>query len=109
MYEIKQKKAEVNGIIFNSYEREIKDECSFLVEVGTNGYKGGNAKKGSRTFLSIKALNGASVASMIIPKRNGCNGGFVLALSGDAELYGLLNSLKFAVKVLDDEIKGVRD
>lgn len=109
MYEIKQKKVEVNGIGFDSFERTIKDACSFTVEVGTNGYKGGNAKKGSRTMLSIKGLKGASVAAVPLGKEDNCSGGFIFAASGDAELYGLLHSLKFAVKVLEDQIGEVQD
>lgn len=109
MYEIKQKKVKVNGIGFDTYERTIHDACDFTVEVGTNGYKGGDAKKGSRTMLSIKSGNGASVATLPLGKNANCSGGFVLALSGDSELYGLLNSLKFAVKVLEDQIMEVRD
>lgn len=109
MYEIKKKKVKVNGVGFNSFERTIHDSCIFTVEVGTNGYKGGNAKKGSRTMLSIKGTNGASVAALPLGKKQNCNGGFLLALSGDAELCGLLKSLKFAVRVLEDQIKEVRD
>lgn len=60
-------------------------------------------------MLSIKSGNGASVATLPLCKNANCSGGFVLALSGDSELYGLLNSLKFAVKVLEDQIMEVRD
>lgn len=69
MYEIKQKKVEVNGIGFDSFERSITNACSFTVEVGTNGYKGGNAKKGSRTMLSIKGLKGGKRSCCFIRKR----------------------------------------
>ena len=39
-----------NGIGFDTYERTIHDACNFTVEVGTNGYKGGNAKKRLKNY-----------------------------------------------------------
>lgn len=106
MYEIKKKNAKVNGISFHTFERSIDGDCHFTVEVGTNGYKGGNAKKGSRAFISIKSDDKASLVSFV-PQMG--QKGVIIASSGDSELYGLLMSMKFCVSVLEDQIMKVRD
>lgn len=106
MYEIKKKTAKVNGVSFHTFERSIDGDCRFTVEVGTNGYKGGDAKKGSRTLISIKSDDNASLISFA-PQIG--QKGVVIASSGDSELYGLLMSMKFCVSVLEDQIMKVRD
>ena len=109
MYEIKKKKVEVNGIDFTTFERKIQSNCEFIVEAGTSGYKGKDTRKNSRAMLSIKGLGDISLAAKPLGKKEGCTSGIIVAMSGDSEINAFIKSLKFAVKVLEDQVKEVQD
>lgn len=73
------------------------------VEVGTNGLKGGDSGHGSRTYLKIMDELGSD---MQIRSYSDEFGGsyFEVILGGDCELKTFIDSLKFAVSVLEDGI-----
>ena len=109
MYPVEQHKIKLSGEEFITYSRKIEDTCNFEVEAGTNGFKGGNANAGSRTFIEIKTSTNADLIPICNAGQDSKHKAVTLFCCGDAELYGLLNCLKFAVKVLEDQIKEVRD
>lgn len=51
MYEIISSTRKVNGISIDTWKREIEDANILAVEAGTNGYHGGDARKGCRTYI----------------------------------------------------------
>ena len=71
------------------------------------GYK--DTRKNSRAMLSIKGLGDISLAAKPLGKKEGCTSGIVVAMSGDSEINAFIKSLKFAVKVLEDQVKEVQD
>lgn len=79
------------------------------VEVGTNGFKGGNASCGSRTYIRIKDLGGTDMFVKRFRAENGNTSEFEVYLGGDCELETMLRALKFVVKVLEEESKEVVD
>ena len=60
-------------------------------------------------MLSIKGLGDISLAAKPLGKKEGCTSGIVVAMSGDSEINAFIKSLKFAVKVLEDQVKEVQD
>ena len=90
-------------------KRKIQSNCEFIVEAGTSGYKGKDTRKKSRAMLSIKGLGDISLAAKPLGKKEGCTSGIIVAMSGDSEINAFIKSLKFAVKVLEDQVKEVQD
>lgn len=71
------------------------EACGMRVTVGTNGYQGGDAGHGSRTYLRIEG-DGADME--VTPRSDGP--GFTVELGGDAELSTFTQALAFAVATL---------
>ena len=62
MFEIKEKqKVLPDGTRLTTFTREVASANTIEVEVGTNGFKGGNASCGSRTYIRIKDLGGTDM------------------------------------------------
>lgn len=110
MFEIKEKQRVLpDGTRITTFSREVASANAIEVEVGTTGFKGGNADHGSRTYICIRDLGGTD---MFVKRSRGENGNtaeFEMFLGGDCELETMLRALKFAVKVLEEESQEVID
>lgn len=107
MYETKLNTRKVNGKEIETWEREIYDANILSVEAGTNGYQGGDTGHGSRTYIriSISDEGGTDISARTITDRFGDTHGVEIALGGDSELSTIIEAMKFATKVLEDQIK----
>lgn len=110
MFEIKEKqKVLPDRTRITTFTREITGANMLEVEAGTNGFKGGNAEHGSRTYIRIRDLGGTNMFVKTACGRNGNTGEVEFFLGGDCELETIIRALKFVVKVLEDESAEVVD
>lgn len=105
MYEIKKKTRTVCGKPVTTWEREVIGANTMGVEAGTNGYKGGDFGHGSRTYIRI-CCDGGDIEVNVLKDRTGYTEGVEIILGGDSELSTMIDSLKFAVKALEDGANG---
>ena len=105
MYDIKKGNANVGGIKFPVYKREICSANQIEVVAGTNGYHGGDSGHGSRTFIQIRDLGGTDITVNKLTNEHG-DEGVCLDLGGDAELQTIIEGLEFIVNVLKTQSKG---
>ena len=111
MFEIKEKqKVLPDGTRLTTFTREVISSNAIEVEVGTNGFKGGNAEHGSRTYFRIRDLGGTDmfVKTSRRPFSNNTESAEFI-LGGDCELETIIRALKFVVKVLEEESAEVVD
>ena len=111
MFEIKEKqKVMPDGIKLTTFTREVTSANTLEVEVGTNGFKGGNAEHGSRTYIRITDIGNTDmfVNTSRRPYSNNTES-VEFILGGDCELETIIRALKFAVKVLEEESAEVVD
>ena len=111
MFEIKEKqKVLPDGTRLTTFTREVTSSNAIEVEVGTNGFKGGNAEHGSRTYIRIRDLGGTDmfVKTSRRPFSNNTESAEFI-LGGDCELETIIRALKFVVKVLEEESAEVVD
>lgn len=80
---------------------------SLEVEVGTNGYHGGGAKDGGRTYLRIQNCDDADIRVRKLPgiPRAGLGEGIEIVFGGNNELESVINAIKFAVDTLESNSK----
>ena len=109
MYEIKSKTVQIEGQNVELFKREVVSANILEATAGTNGYKGGDSGHGSRTYFRIRNLAGSDINAKVLTDNNGNCEGVQIVLGGDCELETFIRSLKFAVKVLEDQVKGVYD
>ena len=103
MFEIKEKqKVLPDGTRITTFTREITGANMLEVEAGTNGFKGGNAEHGSRTYFRIRDLGGTDMFVKTSRRPFSNN-------TGDCELETIIRALKFVVKVLEEESAEVVD
>ena len=102
MYEISSRTRKVNGVIVETWEREIIDANILSVEAGTNGYQGGDTGHGSRTYIRISDEGGTDIDANVIKDKFGDTIGIEIALGGDAELSTMIEALKFITRALED-------
>lgn len=111
MFEIKEnQKVLPDGTRVSTFTRKVASANTLEVEVGTTGFKGGNAGHGSRTYFRITDLGNTDMfvkTSRRPYSNNTCEVEFFLG--GDCELETIIRSLKFVVKVLEEESEGVID
>ena len=74
--------------------KEFPDACILNVKVGTNGFMGGDAGHGSKTYLEFE-LSGSEFE---IDKSKDK---IVIQVKGDAELRTMIQGLSFAAKSLE--------
>lgn len=74
--------------------KTFPDACILNVKVGTNGYHGGDAGHGSKTYIEFQ-LDGTEIE---VDKPAGK---VVIKLGGDAELRTIIQGLEFAAKSLE--------
>ena len=110
MFEIKEKqKVLSDGTKLTTFIREVTSANALEVEVGTNGFKGGNATHGSRTYFRITDIGNTDMFVKTVRGRNGNTGEVEFILGGDCELETIIRALKFVVKVLEEESAEVVD
>ena len=84
MFEIKEKQRVLpDGTKITTFTREVASANTIEVEVGTNGFKGGNASCGSRTYIRIKDLGGTDMFVKRFRAENGNTAEFEVYLGGD--------------------------
>jgi hypothetical protein len=88
-----------------TWSRDIIDANILSVEAGTNGYQGGDTGHGCRTYIRIQNEGGTDITARSIKDSLGRTQGIELMLGGDSELSTIIEALKFAVKVLEDQIQ----
>ena len=111
MFEIKEKqKVLPDGTRITTFTREITGANMLEVEAGTNGFKGGNAEHGSRTYFRITDIGNTDmfVKTFRRPYSNNTESAEFI-LGGDCELETIIRALKFVVKVLEEESAEVVD
>ena len=110
MFAIKEKQRILpDGTRLTTFTREVISANAIEVEVGTNGFKGGNAEHGCRTYFRITDLGNTDMFVKMALGRNGNTGEVEFILGGDCELETIIRALKFAVKVLEEESAEVID
>lgn len=111
MFEIKRNTRVLpDGKEITTYTREIINANVLEVEAGTTGYKGGDWGHGGRTYFRISNLGGTDMEVRLADSdRSIEEDGFEVILGGDTELMTIIDALKFIVKVLDEESRGVQD
>lgn len=102
MYEVSSKTRKVNGVVVETWEREIVDANILSVEAGTNGYHGGDTGHGCRTYIRISDEGGTDIDARVMTDKFGDTTGIEIALGGDAELSTMIEALKFITMVLED-------
>ena len=107
MFAINENMRLVGGMEVPTFTREITSFNILEVEAGTNGYQGGDAGHGSRTYFRIQNLGGTDIQAHVLGKYN--DEGFEVSLGGDCELETVITALKFITKVLEDQSKEVYD
>lgn len=83
---------------------------TLTVEVGTNGYQGGDSGHGGRTVLILKDDGSTYLRCSINGQQTQDVERIEIVLGGDSELTTFLDGLRFAVKTLEHLIdlhKGV--
>lgn len=79
--------------------------CNILeVEVGTTGYMGGDTGHGGATYFRLKDLGSTDMRVKVVGDDKYAEE-VTIEFGGDHELYTFLKALKFAVKVLNEQIK----
>ena len=108
MFAITEGTRRIGGKEIPTFQREIISANMLEVEAGTNGYRGGDAGHGSRTYFRIKDLASTDIN---IRSHTDSYGGseFEVTLGGDCELETMIRALKFITKVLEDESQEVYD
>ena len=107
MYEVICGEREVGGVAVETFKRDIYDANVLEVEAGTNGYKGGDKRHGSRTYFRIQDMGGTDIQVRVTHDGRGREDGVVVALGGDCELTTIIKALEFIIKVLDEQRRGI--
>lgn len=93
----------INEKTVETLTKEFLAANAISVEVGTNGFKGGDSGHGSRTYFKLKDLGGTDLEMRVRPAYVGdiITQEVELIFEGDSELMTFIKALKFAVKVLE--------
>ena len=92
-------KQTINGREIETRKDYCGDICTLEVEVGTNGYQGGDTGHGSRTYLRIQNDDCADIEGCEADKGRG----FEVTLGGDGELTAFIDALEFAINTLKEQ------
>ncbi|MBQ3107308.1 MAG: hypothetical protein IJC68_01695 [Firmicutes bacterium] len=109
MYAIRESAQKINGVVVDTFERQVHTEDAVLrVEAGTTGPTGGDRSSGSRTFLDLTVLYGDF---LIEPEReeDGKVIGVRIASCGDDGLEALMKALDFSLHAYVDQCSGEDD
>ncbi len=99
MHEIRKDYRLINDEEIETWTGEFCSANTVEVEVGTNGYKGGDTGHGSRTYFRFKDLACTDVSIKCTEDE------VEIELGGDTELETFIQSLEFALKVLKEQSK----
>lgn len=95
----------VNGVKIETKKGEIYN-CNILgVEVGTNGYQGGDTGHGSRTYIRIEDLGSTDINAWVDRNKFNETESVTIKLGGDTELYTIIEALKFITETLEEQAK----
>ncbi|MBQ9030125.1 MAG: hypothetical protein IJV41_02390 [Oscillospiraceae bacterium] len=109
MFEIREGCTCVNGAVFQTFERDAREDgVSLEVEAGTTGFCGGGRKEGGRAYLRIQN-EGADFFARVLENDDKRPEGVVLAVCGDNEIVALIKALDFAAQVLRDQVEEIND
>lgn len=97
---IQNKDCEGNNII--TVSKEICAACVLTVTAGTNGMQGGDAGHGCRAVLKFK-MSGGDMSAYVVKIPVDHTESVELIFGGDAELGCLIEGLKFAAAVLEEQ------
>ena len=105
MYEVKRNERIVEGTRIETRQREVYGPFNVLsVEAGTNGkYMSDDS---GRTYICIKDLFGSLITKIEeLDNEEEGNGGVEIEFCGGSELYTVVESLEFIIKVLKEQIE----
>ena len=101
-------KKNVNGVSIPTFGASY-DTCNMLsVEVGTNGFRGGDSGHGSRTYLSFENGYNTDMCVSIDGVQYSADK-IELMFGGDSELEMVISALEYAVKTLKNQTNLVTD
>jgi len=103
-HEHKKAKRIVGDTEIETQTVELTSANILEIEVGTNGYCGGDTGHGSRTYFRLKDLASTDMEIKIITGDYG-DDGVEIILGGDTELSTFIGALEFAAKVLKEQSK----
>ena len=95
-------KKNVDGYQITTFSAVVTDANVLAVEVGTNGYHGGDSGHGCRTYLHIENLASSDISIVINDDKRGVS----IFLGGDSELTTFIEVLGFAYRVLKHQAQG---
>ena len=86
----------VDGVLIDTEKTEIASACILEVEVGTNGYQGGDTGHGGRTFFRLENLACTDMLCEVEydGQRNAKE--IKIGFGGDCELECFIEALRFA-------------
>jgi hypothetical protein len=93
----------VNGKLISTKVLEITNANILQVEVGTNGYQGGDTGHGGRTYFAVRNLAATDLEAVVKKDAYGAVSAVEIELGGDTELETFIEGLEFAVKVLKEQ------
>lgn len=103
MYAINEGQAKINGVMVETFEREVIEEDTVLrVEAGTTGYRGGERDQGGRTYLCIDCLYGDFFFSPVTDDKKKVVG-IEIACSGDDGMNAIMKAIEFIHKAINDQ------
>lgn len=104
MYAIRENKRVLNdGTEITTFSRDIKGSNLVQIEAGTSGFKGGDADMGGRTYFRIENKGATDISVFTRNDRWGITEELEVFLGGDSELVTIIQSLKFIVRVLEEQ------
>lgn len=101
-HELSSSSKKVNGELVSTEILEITNANILQVEVGTNGYQGGDTGHGSRTYFAVKDLASTDLEAKVEQDKYG-SVSVEIELGGDTELETFIEGLEFAVKKLKEQ------
>ena len=110
MYAINENMVKINGVVTDTFERDVVcGQTALAVEAGTTGYKGSAYRdNGGRTYISIDCLCGDFNFSPV----NDTEGNMIgvkIACCGDDGLNAIMHALEFAQQAINDQRCHVED
>jgi len=105
MCEVEKRTRIIEGMEVETWSKEIVSANIIEVEVGTNGYQGGDSGHGGRTYFRLEDLAGTDITTRIIKNEFGDQAGIIVELGGDCELSTFIEALEFTIKVLKEQTK----
>lgn len=98
-----KKERTIDGSKVTTWIRGIFDCNQLEVEAGTNGYMGGDAGHGSRTYLRVKDLGGTDSYCKVDGDKFYQPDEIILVLEGDSELATAKEALRWMLRVLESQ------